>query len=211
MKKLIALIATLFIYGGVYAQGLGIMAGFTSSKQSMVVMDDGIKHDISDKFDPVKSISFGVNYDFELMENLYLEPGIFYTQKGWMLKGDDGYLKSQIEYLNIPFVAKYRYEVGNDLYITGMGGMEFGLALDGKAIMKIGDEKMSNKLEFGNDEEDDNYTPTDLAIYLGGGVVYKGIEFRLSYIIGIKDVSPQQGLTEKNNTLLIGIGYRFDL
>lgn len=126
---------------------------------------------------------------------LFLESGLYYTEKG----GKEGHVKVREDYLEIPFLMKYGFNVGGDVAILPYVGPTFGFGIAGKT--KI------DGLE--TDTFDDNGMKRfDVGIKLGCGVEWNMLYGELGYHWGVTNISDNE-LDAFNRAFYMNIGINF--
>ena len=221
-KKLFFALLLSILVINIYGQGIGISASYNMAKQK-IVYDGKIQPEESFiHFKNLSTFGFGINYDLEIAENFYGEIGFNYVKKGLSIlvegegaENDDGSTldlngKVVINYIQLPFYLKYNFEVGDNMYAFGFGGLDLGLALGGKYVWDDGSDKTEEDLKFGSSESDD-FKSTDMSLTFGAGVLINNIELRLGLTNGLSDIDPAKDDEVYNRIFFIGIGYRFKL
>ena len=217
MKKTVLFIAiTLFTLNG-FAQGFGINAAYNMAKMKLAY--DGAEEGIQYK-KSLGSIGFSINYDYEISENLFISSGINYIQKGvrYFVKdnGDTWDFKMKMNYLDIPILIKYNFEIGDETYLYGKFGPSLGITLGGKAIDKSiyenGSEDVDKyDLKFGSDKYKNDYKSGDFGLNFGAGVIYNNIEIGINYYSGMKNLGLFEKQDYKHKVFSLVVGYRFNL
>ena len=219
-KKLFFALLLLFLVINTYGQGIGISASYNMAKQK-IILDGEVQPSVDFvHFKNLASFGFGINYDVELTDNLYGELGFNYLKKGIKVFIEDGAYydgdyhdaneKMEINYIQLPFYLKYNFEVGDDMYVFGYGGIDVGLAIGGKYMLIGDDTKIEEKIDIGS-HPDDDVKPLDMGLTLGGGLLIKNMELRVGFTKGLYDIVPWKDWKTFNNIFFFGVGYRFDL
>ncbi len=216
MKKTI-LILSLFLTSMLNAQGFGIQAGYNSAK--FYFPNDNLQD--FEHINALGGMNFGLNYDIEIMENFYVEPGLLYSQKGtnYLVEGEGAYedgvehdltLSTRLNYFEIPVFAKYNLEIGDNMYLTGKFGISYAFALSGKNTMDNGVDTTTKDLEFGDNKD---YKSSDFGINIGTGIKFNNFEVGINYFTGSNiDYSDNNSRhVTKNKVFSINLGYRFDM
>jgi len=221
MKKTVFFIAiTLFTLNG-FAQGFGVNLGYNMANMKLYYdgkpyseEDDMFKYQKS-----LGSLGIGVNYDYELSENLYVAGGLNYVQRGFKISHSEGNnsveIKTKINYLDIPVMLKYNFEIGDEMYLYGKFGPSIGLTLGGSLVTKVTYEGSTGTdkdiLEFGNDKDKDNFKSGDFGLNFGVGVLYNNIEVGINYYSGMKNIGLGEKQDYKHRVVSLMVGYRLDL
>lgn len=154
----------------------------------------------------------GVYSSIPVSEGISLEPGLFYSQKGYELNGDltikgAGFLganakaKLQSEYVDIPVVIKANLGSGLQVF----AGPQFSYLM--KANLNttaglLGINLLNNKMDV-----TEQFNRWDMAIT--GGVGYKlsnGINITASYDYGLSKLDKNQNTKAYNNAFKFGVG-----
>ena len=216
MKKTLLLLGLILASYMLNAQGFGIQAGYNSAK--FTFPNDNLSH--FEHISSVGGINLGINYDFEIADNFYIEPGLLYSQKGYAYLAEeegsyeDGVIRdftstTKINYLEIPVFAKYSYGLNDNLYLIGKLGLSYGFALSGEYTWDNGVETESNELEFGDSKD---YKSSDFGINLGAGIKISNFEIGINYFTGsnIDYSDSNSDFVTKNKVFSINLGYRFE-
>jgi hypothetical protein len=106
---------------------LGIKTGLTLSK--VAVTNDDFNPDVSN----VIGIPIGISADIKLYKNLFLQPSVYLSRKGFKSDdlgfGDD--FKANVTYLEFPLIFLYKHNIGLNNLVVGLGSY-LGYGLDGK-------------------------------------------------------------------------------
>jgi len=209
MRKLLLSVTFIMLISNIKAQGFGVQLGYNFANVSVSGLDLLDYEEINS----VGGINFGVNYDIEVSENFFIEPGILYSQKGFEYFAEDGgydlgtdfILDVTFNYLDIPVYAKYIYEVGDGLYLYGKFGLSYSIALNGEYTMDNGIETETDDIEFGDDED---FKSSDLGINIGAGVKINKFEVGINYFSG-SDIYNDDDDEVSNRVFSINLTYRF--
>lgn len=188
-------------------EGLGIELGINNSK---------IKTETSNATNVTDSktgLRAGVTYAIPVTRNLYLKPGLFYSNKG--SQGMDNVLgnkKTYLDYLEVPINlgAKFPLMNGNAGSIFVEAGPYLGYAMSGKVkttdIPIIGNTE--SKIDFGSEASKMN--PFDWGFNFGAGyetpwkVYIKG-----QYGLGLGNMNNLDNITSTNQGCNVSLGYNF--
>ena len=174
----------------------------------------------SDELDDSRlSLSVGGVLDFSISDMLFFQPGLFISGKGdkEVYKSDD-YKSTAIlkfTYLEIPVNLGGRYDLGGGkLFVTG--GFYGGIALSGEYFYKWSDEDdsgdESEKINFGDGENDDDIKRGDFGLNFGGGIEISSFLISFNYGLGLMNIcydSDNDGDYIKNRVFNISVGYLF--
>ena len=204
MKKALFLVLAM-VYGIVsYGQGFGVYAGLN-------LQNGKVKSSSSDYMVTTKSamgLTVGVDYDYEISENLYASAGLAFSQYGVkydaVYKPEDykiwanGVLK--VNYLELPLMMKYKFSSSDEMGIFGFGGFVLAFGLSGTDDYTVGGDYLETKsytdevkfVSNYNDKLAEDYAllkKNNHSLRLGIGMNYNQFEFKLSYTAGLTDVA----------------------
>ena len=218
MKKQFLITLTIFVATISFAQikpTFGVRAGIISS---------GIRGQASGNLDNLISFANGmittnnhtgfyggVYAGIPVSDMITLEPGLFYSQKGYELNGDltikgAGFLganakaKLQSEYLDIPVLLK-----ANISGLQIFAGPQFSYLT--KANLNTTAGLLGFNLLNNNMDVTQQFNRWDIAVT--GGIGYKmsnGININASYDYGLSKLDKNQNTKAYNNAIKIGIG-----
>ena len=217
MKKAVLFIAiTLFTFNG-FAQGFGINAAYNMA--NMKLLDEGglyynedFQHQSS-----IKSIGFGINYDYKISENLFIGGGINYVTKGYIItfedeneNGGDLIATYKLNYLDVPIMVKYNYEIGDDIFLYGKFGPSIGFNLGGSVSSNDNNQYYNYELEF-KDGKSQDFRSGDFGLNFSAGILYNNFEVGINYFSGTKNLAIRQNEDFKHKVFSLVVGYRFNL
>ncbi len=199
MKKIL-LIAALVITGfSVNAQqGLKAVAGLSLSNVSYE--RNGI--DISTS--GFTGFHIGISNEFQVSDNLFIEPGILFSRKGTEINTTTSQLKLSISYLDFPVNLIYKHNLENDITLFAKGGPIISYGLSGTED----DGTDKDDIRFGN-EEDEEIKRVDTGFAIGGGVEMKKIQVGASYTFGLRDLTNFNEASFKTGVFAISVGFFF--
>lgn len=198
----------LFMTGtGIYAQKVGIQAGINLSN----VLIKDTKDTYSDDFSRNTGFSTGVTLEKEIGKLLTLEVGAIIDSKGYKEEIEDGILKTNLLYADMPVLLKFGPRFG-PLRVYAIAGPYAAAGFRGREIGKPdrGNRIVINKISWGNTENDD-FRIMDYGAKIGGGADVSHIYFSICYSFSLSNISPatNKDYTGKNRSLGISAGYRF--
>jgi len=158
---------------------------------------------------------FGLNAGIPISEHVTLEPGLYYTQKGYRFRGDlevpklnflGANVSAQVRshYIDMPVVM--RVEVAKGLTLYAGPQISYLAAND----LKLGAGILGINLIHQSIPMTNMFNHWDAAIT--GGVGYQfnnGINFNAGYDYGLTRVDKAGASNSYNRVIKIGIGYRF--
>ncbi len=236
MLKKIFIVTVLVVLTAGYAQAqfkFGVRAGFNLT--NFYGSDSKMDAQVTPKMKP--GFQAGVVGEYSFSESFALQPAVIFATQGakykintagtlpgmedvdgtpyFEYKGDE---KFQINYIQIPINAQYKYDLG-PVKLLLQAGPYFGFGIGGKYTKnidytisgeggKINDDK---KIKFGNkDNDDDTYyfnNAFDLGLGIGAGVQFAGFQAGLGYNFGFMSLTDDG--TVKNNGLTVTLTYLF--
>lgn len=132
--RVFLLAAIIIIPFGIKAQtwNFGIEAGYVNSDLS--VSESSAKSR--------NGFKFGANAEFTLRNNLSLESGVSFIRKGATVTGDNmmntavsSIKLAEMDYLQIPVMAGYRFNVGNGFYLKPELGAYLAVGINGDSFV----------------------------------------------------------------------------
>lgn len=197
MKKLLLLLIALLPLLSINAQDIHYSPRFGVNLANLTNINGDIR--------PGVNVGFAV--EVPLAEYFSVEPGVFYSMQG--SKMDDAGLKINMDYVNIPIMAKYYIYEGFNLFV----GPQFGFNVTGK--MKSDNPGMNDDIDL-----KDAIKKFDFAINVGIGYQFEmGLNASLQYNFGLLKVFDDEGLqimdkniilsNSNNRVLQITLGWRF--
>lgn len=196
------------------AQEAIVIGGLNFSNQS--AKDNDNNYAKEDEYRTRLSMHFGILMDLALTDNFSIESGLLYNPKGYkIMVKDDGYkatLKSKLQYLEVPILAKYKFDLNDDVSLYGVVGPALAYAIAGgfSFVEKEDGEKFKDngKLKFGTTSASD-YKRLDLGLMIGAGINLKKIRAGIFYDQGLLNVAPHSinGYKIKNRMFGVSVGY----
>lgn len=137
------------------------------------------------------------------IQPLYLEAGLSYIEKGGKKKQANGKkMTYDLNYMEIPVVLKYKYNIDPHLSIQPQVGGYFGVGVGGKI-------KNFEEREAQSSFSDDNFKRLDGGLRLGCGVAYDMFYCDLTYDIGLANICHDTFDTSHNGSLQLNFGVNF--
>lgn len=193
-----------------FAQDIIVKGGLNLSNLS--VKDDAGDQDEDFTMNP--GFHLGVSVNYPITEVISFEPGLLYTTKGCQMEydypGEDISSSINFNYLEVPLTFKATKEF-NDFNLYAAAGPYVAIGLNGKLKVKYDGETESEDIDWGNDEEEDDFKRLDLGLSLGAGIEVASFLLGVSYDLGLSNISTYQeeGASIKNKVLKISVGYNF--
>lgn len=192
MKKFFLMAALLLgISSFSFAQDInwGVRASLGFGHAVGSIKSDDFKYP-GQKYGAKVGFSIGGIADIKISENFYLQPGLYYINKGYSSSfKEDEYKYTQttnLHYLEIPVLASYRHSINNDIELQGNFGPYIAVGLGGKikwSEKEDNEELNGNYPAFGVDEKESrgDLKRFDFGLSFGAGVTMKE-----HYYVGIK-------------------------
>lgn len=148
------------------------------------------------KYGAKVGFSIGGIADIKLTESIYLQPGLYYINKGYSSSVEYRGFKSKetttLHYFEIPVLASYRYSINNDFELQGNFGPYIAVGLGGKVKWSEKEDNIElngNYPAFGVDEKElrGDLKRFDFGLSFGAGVTmkehyYAGIKYDLGLV-----------------------------
>ncbi|MFA6619235.1 MAG: porin family protein [Candidatus Neomarinimicrobiota bacterium] len=214
-NKYLILALGLLLSINAFAQTFGVKAGLNLA--TMLEKDDsGI---ISEKYTSQPSFHFGFSLEIPISGMLYLETDFLLSGKGYHYFEEGNFVVNDydaalnIYYLDIPILAKVKYDLGS-VTMFGTLGPYFSAGVVGNYRYEtellgvpVSD---TTSVEWGSDF--DEYKNLDMGLSIGAGIAYESIELGLSYQMGLISISgyTTDNYIKKNRVLAISLGYKLN-
>lgn len=130
---------------------------------------------------------------------IFIESGVYYTQRGGKGTYMDQKWDSNLNYLELPFLIKYGIKTNSDLALLPFVGPYFSYAMSGKT--KKDGEKHSS---FVNGA----FHHPDMGFKLGCGVEYNMLYLEAGFQLGVADISDTDETT-RGNAFFMNFGVNF--
>lgn len=193
-KVFLVAVFVAMLHGPAYAVGpkFGIKAGVNLADQS--VSAEGLSVDLSSK----TGIIGGAFVAFSAGPRLSIQPELLFSQKGSKLSLFGSEAKTKMDYLEIPVLLKLK--LGLPTAPTApflFAGPSFGILASAK------------QEALGMEEEDvkDAFKSTDVGLAFGAGLDAGKITLDARYTLGVTDIDEASGVSTKNNTITLMVGY----
>ena len=163
----------------------------------------------------------GIVADFPLADNIYLEPGLYFSPKGakkeYSVLGVTSKTYCNLNYVEIPINGVYKFEVNSNFAVRGHVGPYFGFGILGKTKTKVDgkvdkESKVSNFKDGHNkyDEPHNDYSKFDFGLNLGAGIEFSVCYLGVQYGMGFVDFNRNRGDQKlRNNVFSVDFGINF--
>ena len=168
-------------------------------------------------------IKAGAVVDIPIVGGLFVQPGAFFSMKGYKSSSTFTVLNITTEskgtfslnYVEIPLNLGYRYTIGDAGSVFVTAGPYLGYAFSGKSKVKntVNGNTVTDTetdVEFGS--ETNEMKPLDFGLNFSAGYqLSMGLYVRAQYGLGLSDLSNTSLASHKNRVLAFSVGYAFPL
>jgi hypothetical protein len=214
-KKYLIFTLGLLLSFNAFSQTFGVKGGINLA--TMLEKDDsGI---ISKNYTSHTSFHFGLSAEIPITGMFILETDLLFSGKGYhyfeegniLINDYDAVLN--IYYLDIPILAKIKYDLGSfEVFGTFGPYLAIGVAgnyrYDTEVLgIPIAD---TTSIEWGSDMNE--YKTLDMGLSIGGGIAYEAIELGITYQFGLISISgvTANNYIKKNSVLAISLAYKLN-
>lgn len=207
-RKLMIVIALLSILtvSQVSAQSksrFGVKAGLNISMMTRTIYNNSV--------DLGAHVGFhaGFTSEIPLIANLYFNPGLFFSSKGYRTTIEVPGLTTKTTvnpyFVEIPLHIMFKLPISSSA-IFAYTGPYFSYGIAGNRIVKtnstiLGDDRDKRKLNFGSDSGCD-MKPFDMGLNVGAGFEVKHFQLSVQYGIGFLNLTP---IYPENNSLRMNV------
>ena len=147
-------------------------------------------------------LAMGVNLMREAP--LYLETGLYYTEKGGRGRADGTRFTYSLNYIELPMVLKYKYFVDRSLSVEPFLGGYLAYGVSGK-IKDFGIREAYSSFS----SSPYSFERFDGGLRLGCGISYDLLYADIGYDIGLANISHDDFNTSHNGALILTVGVNF--
>lgn len=133
---------------------------------------------------------------------IFLESGLYYTEKGGEGTNNGQKFTYDLNYLEIPILAKYKYFINDDFAIQPFAGGYLAFGVGGKI-------KNYTAREVSDSFSDTYFKRFDGGLKLGCGLSFQNLYFDMGYDIGLANISHDIFDKSHNGCFYINIGVDF--
>jgi hypothetical protein len=220
MKKQFLLLAITTLSIGAFAQNrptVGVEAGLASYSVRGEASDNlNNLIDFADGMLTTKSRTgfyAGVNTSIPLSKSVSVQPGLYYTQKGYTLQGDfavkgleflgaNASARLQNDYIDIPVLIKANIE-GLQIF----GGPQISYLASSK--LKVNASALGFDVFDRTMDSKEQFNEWDMGLVGGLGYEFKNFNVSASYNYGLSKVDANKNMSAFNNGFKVGVGIRF--
>ena len=212
MKKVILSLAIVAISTMSFAQTIGVQVGGNLASTSYKTDNSG-GATLSTK----SKLGFiiGVVGEVPIASSLSFRPELNFIQKGLKLTQGTSEATSTLNYLELPLNIVYNTEAGSGKFFFGAGpSIGFGLSgtdksTEGSNVTSTG-VKFDGKTDAEANDNKDHLKAIDFGFNLLAGYKFEnGLFANIGYAFGLNNISPENGVSQKNSGLCLKVGYMF--
>jgi hypothetical protein len=148
-----------------------------------------------------------------VVAGFYIQPGVFYSTKGFKYNLDILGIKSEsttnLGYIEVPVNALYRFDLGNAGGFFVSAGPYAAFAVNGKTKTEALGVETKTNVEFGSDAGE----MKRFDYGLNAGIGYEtpwGVYVRAQYGLGLANLTNVDNATAKNNGFQFSLGFTLD-
>lgn len=215
--KLFIVVIAFTMTSQTFAQTFGVKAGLNLSE--MLVKDNNGNYSDQRKMRP--GFNIGATTEFQMTQMFSIETGLLFSTKGYNMNLEDNSMgitrkikgHVNLSYIEIPLTAKASLDVGSVRVFSALGPY-FGIGLNGKYQTETTTTGVTTtdkfNIKFGSGDGS-FYKRFDYGLSFGAGVEINAIQIRLSYCLGLANLTTttNDNTKEKNRVLAISMGCKF--
>jgi hypothetical protein len=148
------------------------------------------------------NIGFVVGGQLSASTPLFLEGGLYYTEKGGKGINSGKKFTYDLNYLEIPLTVKYKYFIDNDVAIQPFLGGYVAFGIGGK-IKDFGAREAESSFS------DDRFKRFDGGLRFGCGASYQNLYLDLTYDLGLANICHDYFETSHNGCFYLNFGVDF--
>ena len=133
---------------------------------------------------------------------IFLEGGLYYTEKGGKGYNDSKKFTYNLNYLELPIVMKYQYFINDDVAIQPFAGGYFAYGIGGR-IKNYSDREAEDSFSGSK------FRRFDGGLRLGCGVSFQNMYMDMSYDIGLANISHDTFDSSHNGCFYLNLGVNF--
>lgn len=172
---------------------VGLNASHVSS-ESPLLDGSGVKSGLN--------IGFAAGTQLTYRAPLFLESGLYYSQKGGKSGSGSDKFTYDLNYLELPIIIKYKHFIGNQTSIQPYAGGYLAVGTDGE-IKNYGSRTAFSSFDHGY------FNRFDGGLKIGCGVGYNMLYLDASYDIGLANIGQDSFDDTHNGCFTINVGVNF--
>lgn len=181
--------------------GLGVYYGLRLGLSVASVSSDNNNLDYSDGITGL-NVGFVAGMQLSYSVPLFLEGGLYYTEKGGKGIYNSQKFTCNLNYLEVPIVVKYQYFLNNDIAIQPFAGGFLACGVGGK-IKDYGIRASQNSFS------DDNFQRFDGGLRIGCGISFQSIYLDMNYDFGLADIGHGDFDSTHTGAFMVNLGVNF--
>jgi len=157
----------------------------------------------------------GVTSDISIAESFTFQPSLNFTQKCSKFNVSDGSESMEssqtLNYIELPLNFLYHAPAGKGKFFAGLGPV-VNYGISGKAKVKMGGESMSEDINFGSNEDEDDYKPFEFSGNILAGYEFSnGVFVAANYNAGLSNIAVggDSDNSLKNRYFGVKLGFKF--
>ena len=157
----------------------------------------------------------GVTSDISIAESFTFQPSLNFTQKGSKFNVSDGSESMEssqtLNYIELPLNFLYHAPAGKGKFFAGLGPV-VNYGISGTAKVKMGGESMSEDINFGSNEDEDDYKPFEFSGNILAGYEFSnGVFVAANYNAGLSNIAVggDSDNSLKNRYFGVKLGFKF--
>ena len=170
---------------------------------------------ISITSDSKVGFTVGVISDISIAESFTFQPSLNFTQKGSKFNVSDGSESMEssqtLNYIELPLNFLYHAPAGKGKFFAGLGPV-VNYGISGTAKVKMGGESMSEDINFGSNEDEDDYKPFEFSGNILAGYEFSnGVFVAANYNAGLSNIAVggDSDNSLKNRYFGVKLGFKF--
>jgi hypothetical protein len=215
MKKLIRLSIVVFLIVFTFQSSAQVRFGVKAGLNLAKMLDKDSSTTYSDNFKMKPGINFGATTEIPVSESFSIEPGLFFSNKGYKMQDSAASLKFNLSYVDLPINVVYNIDL-DYLKVSINAGPYLAIALKARAKSneKIFDDGHGNKVDKVNLNlgryKSDEAKQVDYGVSLGVGAEINSICFGVQYSLGLANITTNTENQNifKNRVIGITVGYK---
>ena len=132
---------------------------------------------------------------------LYLESGLYYTERGAKYEKAGYTEKLGLAYFEIPVLIKYGIQATEEISVLPYVGPYFSLGIGGK--------RKTPTDSYSSFSDDGGFSRPDMGFKIGCGAEYNMVYAELGYQIGVANIAKDDKITRHGNAFYFNIGVNF--
>ncbi|MDD3079342.1 MAG: porin family protein [Paludibacter sp.] len=150
----------------------------------------------------LNGVRAGFIYENGILDHLSLQYGLNYSYLSGSTSALTEYRTTSHE-LDIPLRISYGLPISNNFKTFIYAGPNFSYAISNKSkTTLLGQEVESNLYE-----ENSDYTPFNIQMGIGGGVILNNTFIKVGYDWGLSDLNKTTDVVTKTNRFTVSVGY----